>query len=319
MPARRSLLDPPGRRAPEREGWSLLEAIETGYAAAMEPDSTAKRAILAAMRSKMGVIGDEHGDEFHVPDHMLSRGGPAGLLQRTQGEGFGGALGGFAVKPQWSTHVADRARQSITLLDFLRWKEVDSLEYYQPAAYETSRVSGKRYGGVTSQWGVGEAVTPAPSDGKLSLITFRQNRLMTYTQASRDLFSDAEMIPSWLYYQSLAELRASTEQAVISGPQDVSGGSLGPQGITQSACCVTVSKGSTSSGLISAQKHPRSLASRLSRQPAECDLAGQPECNRRPGRIDDHDRGHAVPDHQGPSGRRVPDDQVEAPAVQRVL
>ena len=159
--------------------------------------------------------------------------------------------GGAAIREEYASEVLDRARATLGLWDFIQWTEADSIEYIVPVSYEVSRISGSRWGGLTSRWGTGEATVPNSTDGKVGAITMRNRRLMVRTTISRDLFSDATMLPKYLAYACISEFRASIEQAVLTGAVDASGGSAGPVGITQSASTVTVSTASTS-GSISA-------------------------------------------------------------------
>ncbi len=110
---------------------------------------------------------------------------------------------------------------------------------------ETSRATGKRWGGITSQWGLGETVLPAASDGKTSRVGFTNNRLLIYTIVSRDIWRDSLSLEQWVNYICLSEVRFAIEYAIVNGALD------GPQSIINSPATIVIPKGSTSSSSIS--------------------------------------------------------------------
>ena len=121
------------------------------------PGNEAQKALLSKLKDRTGIVG--RGGSFDVPD-SICRGGPAGIQQRVMAEGFGMGPGGAAIREEYASEVLDRARATLGLWDFIQWTEADSIEYIVPVSYEVSRISGSRWGGLTSRWGTGEATVP---------------------------------------------------------------------------------------------------------------------------------------------------------------
>ena len=89
---------------------------------------------------------------------------------------------------------------------------------------------------------------PAAVDGKVARINFVNNRLLIYTNISRDIWDDARKLERWLNVVALSEVRFMLDYAIVQG---VTGTSAAPLGIVNGPGTVTVSKGSTGSSSIS--------------------------------------------------------------------
>lgn len=161
-------------------------------------------------------------------------------ISRTMTEGLSGGQGGFAVAYGLADDVFDRARQTDGPWKRANWWPVKTYEWRFPVVNETGLASGKRFGGLTSQWGLSETQEPAPSDGKLANITFKNERLLIFTNISHDLFADSESLSRWLYYAACAEFRYAIEAAMILGVEN----GVGPVGVIGAPWTVVVPKDS---------------------------------------------------------------------------
>jgi Phage capsid family len=149
------------------------------------------------------------------------------------------------LKTDLAPDVLDRRRPTVTPAGLVEWWDVPTREYTFATVQETSRANGQRYGGMTSTWGLSEVTLPPEVDGKTSLITFVQSRLLIFTTVSRDIWEDAQKLERWLNVVALSEVRFNIDFAIVNG---VLGG---PTGIINSPCTVTAPKGSTGPSSIS--------------------------------------------------------------------
>jgi HK97 family phage major capsid protein len=173
----------------------------------------------------------------------LRRNQICGALERTM-SGMSGSAGGFLIPVGMAEDVFDRARQTDGPWRRCRWWPVRTREWFWPVATEQSRAQDQRYGGVASQWGMGE-ITPVPvADAKLDCVKFVANRLIVRTLVSRDIWSDAESLHRWLAYVAVAEFRNAIEEAMILGPGTAMNTIVCPQGVINAPSTVAVAKDS---------------------------------------------------------------------------
>jgi hypothetical protein len=248
---RSSLLDPARPRATprttEQEAPSLAEILQLTIASRTEFDTGKRNAITRALYNATGHSPDKAGSELVVPS-MIARSMIPDTITRT-GVGYvASGPGGYGdtLKVDYAPFVADRARPTRGPCDLMNWWPVKTRQYEFPAVQESSRSTGQRWGGIQATWGLNETSLPAATDGKVSLATFDNQRLLIYTQVSRDVWQDSESLARWLSYIAMSEIRFSIELAVINGITN------GPTGIVNEPCTVTVPKGSLTSGTIGA-------------------------------------------------------------------
>ena len=183
-----------------------------------------------------------------LPDTVPDMAGmPDGSFQRAGVETYLGSPGGLGstIFPGFTPEVYDRRRPRVSPAGLVDWWPVKNREFNFPTVQETSRVTGSRWGGITSKWGLGETVLPAAADASVANIAFVQNRLLIYTTVTRDIWEDSDRLERWLNVIALGEIRFAIDSAIVNG---ILGG---PIGIITSPCTVTVSKGATGSSSIS--------------------------------------------------------------------
>jgi HK97 family phage major capsid protein len=248
---RKSLLDAPGRtrgsQEPAAAGPSLTEIVGAVIEEAVGFDTSRRKALMQAL-TRAGVPGQMTDGAV---DHFLPASLTRSILPATfpttrahpdeftrTGTTFSGPDVGFTVKPGYADEVYDRTRTTFGPSNLVQWWEVETRQYEFPTVQETSRVSGQRWGGITSTWGLGETVLPAQVDGKVSMADFVNERLLILTTLSRDIWSDAKKLERWLNYVALAEVRFNIELAILMGIT----GCARPMSVVNSPCTVTIAK-----------------------------------------------------------------------------
>jgi HK97 family phage major capsid protein len=156
------------------------------------------------------------------------------MMRVTTESQFGGAAGGFTIRPGFADRVFDRNRPRVSPMGLVNHWPVDTYEYLFPAVSETSWP-----GTFSATWGTEETALPAQSDDKVSQIRFVQNRLIIYTSVSRDVWTDSTKLERWLNVRGLTRVREMFDYALIQG---VNGG---PQGIIGAPGTVVVNRTTT--------------------------------------------------------------------------
>jgi HK97 family phage major capsid protein len=247
---RKSLLDDApgqtrGRQEPAAQGPSLTEIVGAVIEQATGFDTGRRNALVRAL-THAGVPAQQTDG---VVDHFLPASLTRSILPATfpttraqpdeftrTGTTFNGTDLGFTVKPGFADDVADRQRTTFGPSNLVQWWDVDTRMYSFPTVQETSRITGQRWGGMTSTWGLGELNLPPQVDGKVAMCDFVNQRLLILTTLSRDLWEDAKKLERWLNYVALAEIRFNIEAAILMGIT----GCNRPMSVVNSPCTVTI-------------------------------------------------------------------------------
>jgi HK97 family phage major capsid protein len=105
-----------------------------------------------------------------------------------------------------------------------------------PGVDETSRATGSRWGGVSSNW-VGEGTTVTPSKPKFRTIEFDLKKLMSVMYTTDELLQDSTALTSIAAQAFSEEVMFMTEDAIVEGT-----GAGMPFGYMKSPCLITIPK-----------------------------------------------------------------------------
>ena len=105
-----------------------------------------------------------------------------------------------------------------------------------PGVDETSRATGSRWGGVSSNW-VGEGTSVAPSKPKFRTIEFDLKKLMSVMYTTDELLQDSTALTSIASQAFSEEVMFMTEDAIFEGA-----GAGMPLGIMKSPSLITIPK-----------------------------------------------------------------------------
>ena len=105
-----------------------------------------------------------------------------------------------------------------------------------PGVDETSRATGSRWGGVSSNW-VGEGTTVTPSKPKFRVVEFDLKKLMSVMYTSDEMLQDSTALTSIASQAFSEEVMFMTEDAIVEGT-----GAGMPLGYMNSKALITVAK-----------------------------------------------------------------------------
>ena len=166
-------------------------------------------------------------------------------IKRT-GVGYSGGSYGFTLADTVAGRVIDHARALSAVWGLSRWIKVKTPRVGLPDQRRDEPGARPAVRRVELRLGVERDRDAGASDSKLGTRTFVQQRLLLLSKLSRDVLEDADMLALWMEEAGYKELSANIEFAVVNGVLN------GPVGLINDPATVVVSKGSTSSGQISA-------------------------------------------------------------------
>ena len=169
---------------------------------------------------------------------------PDPRLVRFPGAGHSGesdtAGGGFLVPSVVEQDILASVYAESPIVPMLRrLKSTKPFETSFPAAGETSRISGSRWGGAQAFW-IDEANAPANyTVARTRAIDFVPRKLIALAPVSNELLADAPMLTDYLNLAVASEFAFLLELALISGT-----GAGQPLGILKASGTITVAKDS---------------------------------------------------------------------------
>lgn len=144
-----------------------------------------------------------------------------------------GSEGGFLIPPQFASGVSARAFQGGNILSRVRKVQVQSNRYAVTLVDETSRVSGSRWGGITSSW-VGEGQSPTASRPTFRQQYFDSKKIAVLAYVTEEQMEDYSATSTILEQGFSEELTFELERTIIEGT-----GSGQPLGILNANCVVS--------------------------------------------------------------------------------
>lgn len=149
-----------------------------------------------------------------------------------------GSEGGFAIHPQFSDTLQERALTTGEILNRVTTQEIgpNSNEYSELQVDDTSQVEGSQFGGVAVYW-VGEGGTISATKPALKRFALKLKKVVAMTYATDEQLQDATQLGSFLQRVYPQAMSFSIENAIFRG-QDAAK----PQGVLYAAGAVSVAK-----------------------------------------------------------------------------
>lgn len=150
------------------------------------------------------------------------------------------SAGGYAVLPEWTDEIWDKARNYPNLLEKVQKYSISGQTLNVPAINETSRADGSRFGGLQSYY-IAEGDTFTGSQLGLTQVSLTLHKLGVFCYLTNELINDnAFDLTNYLQEKVALELLFKTNDGLINGA-----GSTQPTGIMNAAALVTVSTSSS--------------------------------------------------------------------------
>ena len=147
-----------------------------------------------------------------------------------------GSDGGFLVPEQFADGVYENMHKVGQVLPLVQRDPVTGNNMTINAVDETSRVSGSRFGGLTSYW-LEEAGTITASKPKFRQINLKTKKVAALVYATDEMLEDSNYLGSFMSRAVPEELRFQTEDAIVEGD-----GVGKPLGILSSPALVSVTR-----------------------------------------------------------------------------
>lgn len=157
--------------------------------------------------------------------------GPSGMSTDVPSDG------GFAVAPNWSNSIIQRAYdvgEILGLVDRMTITTGNGMNL--PAVDETSRADGSRYGGIVSGW-LGQGNTLSLGKPKIRLMELKLRKVGAFVYGTDELIADAPALQTWIEKYLPLELSFRTEDSIVNGD-----GENKPTGFLNSGAAVTVTR-----------------------------------------------------------------------------
>jgi HK97 family phage major capsid protein len=169
-----------------------------------------------------------------------------------------GSEGGFALQPQFSTTLNERAYATGEILSRVSKQEIgpNSNEYSELQVDDTTRVEGSQFGGIATYW-IGEGGDVTASKPALKRFALKLKKAVAATYVTEEALQDATQLGAFLTRVYPQAMSFSIENAIFRG-QDAAK----PQGVLYAAGAVSIAKESTQSAASILYKNVQKMYSR---------------------------------------------------------